>query len=265
MYVIVVTFVAVWLMPLGQMVLASVKPNTELLGSPWTIPQHPSLQAFKDAWQVLQVERYFKNSVIITTTSAFLVLVIGSLAAYGFSIQHFHGQRVLYPVVLACMILPAQILLVPLYQLLQHVHLINTYAGLILVHMTWQLPFGIFLLSNFFREIPSEILAAARCDGCSEFGIYWRIVMPLSLPSLATLGIFSSTWIWNDFLFGLVFAQEQAIKPVTVGLMATEERYVVSYNLQSAAGLFAVIVPVIIFVAFQRYFIKGLSAGALKG
>ena len=127
------------------------------------------------------------------------------------------------------------------------------------------MPFGIFILYNFFKDVPKEILDAAKTDGCSDMGIFWRIMMPLSKPSLATLAIFTSTWVWNDFLFGLIFAQNDKIKPVTVGLMATEGRYLTLFNLQSAAGLLALIVPLLIFILFQRYFIKGLSAGALKG
>ena len=265
LYLALFIFVIIWVAPLVQMVLASFMENSELRGSPWHLPANPNLNAFIDAWKVLKFDHYFKNSAIVTVFSTLLCLILSSLAAYGLSIKRVPGNKIIYPIMLACMIVPAQILLVPLYQLLQDMHLISTYSGLILIHTAWNMPFGIFILYNFFKDVPKEILDAAKTDGCSDMGIFWRIMMPLSKPSLATLAIFTSTWVWNDFLFGLIFAQNDKIKPVTVGLMATEGRYLTLFNLQSAAGLLALIVPLLIFILFQRYFIKGLSAGALKG
>lgn len=265
LYITIITFTIIWLLPLLQMILAAFKPNSELRGSPWGLPEHPTLEPLIKTWLVVGVERYFKNSVLITSVSVFFTVFISSLASYGFAFKRFTGQKILFPVVLGAMMVPAQIILVPLYRLLDEVNLLNTFAGIILVHISWHLPFGIFMLSNFFREISTEIMDSARIDGCSDFRIYRHIVMPLSLPALATLAIFASTWIWNDFLFGLIFVQKDLLKPITVGLVATQGQYLTFFNIQSAAGLYALVVPLIIFLSFQRYFIKGLSAGALKG
>jgi ABC-type glycerol-3-phosphate transport system permease component len=264
-YIFLISFTIIWLLPLLQMILAAFKPNAELRGSPWGLPQQPTLEPIIKTWSVVGIERYFKNSVVITFFSVILTTTISSLAAYGFTMKRFRGKNLLFPLVLGAMMVPAQIILVPLYRLLETMGLLNTLIGIILVHTTWHLAFGIFLLSNFFRDIESEIIDAARIDGCSDFGIYRYVIMPLSLPALATLAIFTSTWIWNDFLFGLIFVQQDKIKPITVGIVATQGQYLTFFNIQSAAGLYAIIVPLLIFFGFQRYFIRGLSAGALKG
>lgn len=265
LYIVIIGFALVWLLPMIQMILAAFKPNAELRASPLGFPKDPTIEPFIKAWNVMGIERYFKNSVIITSVSVVISIAFSSLAAYAFALKKFPLKNFFFPIVLGAMMVPAQIVLVPLYRLLENLHILNSLPGIILVHIAWNLPFGIFLLSNFFRDIELEIIDAARIDGCSDFGIYSKIIMPLSLPALATLGIFTSTWIWNDFLFGLIFVQQDKLKPITVGIVATQGQYLTFFNLQSAAGLFAVVVPLIIFLGFQRYFIKGLSAGALKG
>ena len=160
--------------------------------------------------------------------------------------------------------LPFQILLLPVFLLTNRVGLYNTYWGVILIHTAFQLGFCTFVLRNFMRTIPGEIMDAARIDGASEFGIYWRIVMPLTIPAIAAVSTLEFTWIFNDYLWAIILIQNDAIKPVTAGLATLQGQFSTNWPLIVAGAVIAAIPTLIMFLALQRYFIGGLTLGSSK-
>jgi multiple sugar transport system permease protein len=162
------------------------------------------------------------------------------------------------------MMLPIQILLLPVFRLVDILHFYNTYWAVIMIHTSFQIGFCTFILRNYMRTIPGEILEAARMDGCNEFRIYTQIMMPLSLPALAAIATLEFTWIFNDFLWALILIQSDGLKPVTTGLAALQGQYVQDWTVIIAGTLTATLPTVLVFLFFQRYFIKGLTLGSGK-
>lgn len=255
----------IWLVPILQLALSSLKTLPELRGSHWTLPQSFNLDAYAEAWRDARISQHLWNSVLIVGCAVPLSMAVSSLCAFALARLRLPGGRLLSQIFLAGLVVPAQIALIPLYHMLDDLGLLSSYLGIILVHTSWALPFGIFVMTSFFREVPWEIQEAAQIDGCGNWGIYWRIMLPLSLPALASLAIFLTVWVWNDFLFGLILVQSMQMKPVTVGVANLQGQYMTVENTQSAAGLLASLVPLTIFLAFQRFYVRGLSAGATKG
>jgi multiple sugar transport system permease protein len=161
--------------------------------------------------------------------------------------------------------LPFQILLLPVFLLTNRLGLYNTYWGVILIHVAFQLGFCTFVLRNFMRTLPGDIMEAARIDGASEFGIYWRIVMPLTVPAIAAIATLEFTWIFNDYLWAIILVQNDSLKPVTAGLSTLQGQFVTNWPLIVAGALIAATPTLIVFFALQRYFIGGLTLGASKG
>jgi multiple sugar transport system permease protein len=168
-------------------------------------------------------------------------------------------------VFVAGMMLPFQILLLPVFRLMNIIGLYNTYWALIIFHTAFQLGFCTFVLRNYMRTIPGEILEAARMDGCSEFRVYSQIMMPLTLPAMAALATLEFTWIFNDFLWALILIQDDKLKPVTTGLAALRGQYVMDWTVIVAGSLIATVPTILVFLFLQRYFIAGLTLGATKG
>ncbi len=194
-----------------------------------------------------------------------LTLFFSSLAAYALARFKFRGSRVLFFVFVAGTLLPFQILLLPVFRLTNFLHIYDTYLALIVFHTAFQLGFCTFVLRNYMRTVPGEILEAARIDGCSEFGIFSRIMMPLTVPALAAIATLEFTWIFNDFLWALILLQNDALKPVTAGLASLRGQYISDWTVIVSGSLIATLPTVIVFILLQRYFIQGLTLGATKG
>ena len=161
--------------------------------------------------------------------------------------------------------LPFQVLMLPVFRLTDALGLYNTHAGIIAFHTAFQLGFCTFLLRNYMRTVPGEILESARIDGCSEFRIWWQIMMPLTLPAVAALATLEFTWIFNDYLWAIVLLRSEKLKPVTAGLATLQGQYVMDWTVIVSGALLATVPTIIIFIFLQRYFIKGLTLGATKG
>jgi len=162
-------------------------------------------------------------------------------------------------------LIPFQMLLIPVYRFSVSIGIYDKFIGVILFHIAFQLGFCTFFLRNFMKTIPSSIFDAAMIDGAGHFTIYSRIVMPLVLPALAALGILEFTWIWNDYLWSLILIQSDKIKPITLGLVNLQGQWVTSWNTMAAGAIIAAVVPLFVFLLFQRYFIEGLTLGSVKG
>ncbi len=257
--------VVVWMLPVVASVLTSLKSLDELnRGEYWTFPEALLFSNYAEAWDA-GFSDYFWNSFVITIPSVFLVLFFSSLNGYVLSRLHFRGREALVLIFVAGMLLPFQILLIPVFYLSSQVlGTYDTHFGLILFHTAFQVGFGSFFMRNFILTLPGGLIEAARLDGCGEWRIYSRIVLPLMKPALAALATLLFTWIWNDYLWALIMIQSDSLKPVTFGLQNLRGQWVSSYQLQSAGALIAAIPPVIMFVFLQKHFIRGLTMGSTK-
>ncbi len=265
-YVLVYLLTGLWLVPVLVAIITSLRTNNDILVNGfWSIPQSFSAQSYIEAWQRGGLDHYLPNSFIITIPSLIATLFLSSLAAYALARFRFPGDRLILFTYVAGMMLPFQILLLPVFKLSDSLGLYDTYWAVILIHTAFQLGFCTFVLRNYMRTVPGEILEAARIDGCGEFRIFWQIMIPLVVPALAALATLEFTWIFNDFLWALVLIQRDALKPVTTGLAALQGQYIMDWTVIISGSLIATLPTVVIFLALQRYFIQGLTLGATKG
>ncbi len=264
-YVLLTMFTLTWLLPVFATLLTSFRTMDDItINGFWSIPQAFSLDKFSEAWKQAHIRQYLLNSFIITIPSLIGMLFFSSLSAYSLARFKFKGNLFVYFVYVAGTMLPFQILLLPVFRLTNELGLYDTYGALILIHIAFQLGFCTFVMRNFMRTVPSEILDAARVDGCGEFRIYWQIMLPLSLPSLAALATLEFTWVFNDFLWALILLQSDSLRPVTAGLATLRGQYVTDWPLITAGALLATLPTVLVFVFLQRYFIQGLTLGSGK-
>ena len=256
-----------WLIPFIIAVFTSVKSMDELMVNPymWKFPAKWNFGNFLYVWETIGISKYVVNTFIITIPSVIGALIISSLSAFALAFYNFKFNKLILIIFVAGMLIPFQMLMIPVYRFSDQTGLINTYKGVVLFHITFQLGFCTFFLRNFLKGIPYSIFEAARVDGASDFEIYYKIILPLSVPSMAALGVLEFTWIWNDLLWSLVLLQFDALKPVTVGLANMQGEFITNYNYLAAGSIIAAAAPLVIFLFFQRYFIEGLTVGAEKG
>ena len=265
LFIVMLTFVIVWLLPVFGGMLTAFRSMDDLTRNGfWAMPEKISFQYFADAWTRGMLGRYLYNSFVITLPALAGTLLLSSLCGFALASYKFKGNFVVYVTFVGGMLLPFQLLMLPIFQLSNALKIYDTYRGLIMIHMAFQLGFCTFFLRNFMMTVPMELAEAARIDGCSEFGIYRRIYMPLSLPALAAVGTLEFTWIFNDYLWALVLLKNNDLKPVTTGLSTLQGQYISSWNVLVAGSLLATIPTVFVFVFLQRYFIEGLTMGAGK-
>jgi len=264
-YIVLTLFTLTWLVPMFAALLTSFRSMDDItLHGFWSIPRHLTFDKFVEAWKAAHVRQYLLNSFIITIPSLIGMLFLSSLSAYSLARFKFKGNLFFYFMYVAGTMLPFQILLLPVFRLTNKLGLYDTYGALILIHTAFQLGFCTFVLRNFMRTVPGEILDASRVDGCSEFRIYWQIMVPLSLPALAALATLEFTWVFNDFLWALILIQSNSLRPVTAGLATLQGQYVTDWPLITAGALLATLPTVIVFIFLQRYFIQGLTLGSGK-
>jgi multiple sugar transport system permease protein len=263
---LVLAFLFGWMVPVVAALLTSFRTNDEILKYGfWALPHQFTLDNYIEAWNRGGLSRYLPNSFIITLPALVLTLFFSSLAAYALSRFKFFGNRALFFVFVAGTMLPFQILLLPVFQLTNILRIYDTYLAVIVFHTAFQLGFCTFVLRNYMRTIPNEILEAARMDGCGEFRAYSHIMLPLTLPAMAALATLEFTWIFNDFLWALILLQRDILKPVTTGLASLQGQYISEWGIIVAGSLLGTLPTVIVFILLQRYFITGLTLGATKG
>jgi ABC-type glycerol-3-phosphate transport system permease component len=207
---------------------------------------------------------FFKNSLIVSIVSVSGLMLISSLAAYAFSTFEFKGKTPLFLFFLIGLMVPPQALIISGFKLMSVLRLLDTYWALFFTYFGWA-SFGILVLRDFFQSVPREIKEAARTDGAGHWAMYFRIMLPLARPSLSTIAIFYFMWIWNDFIYPLVYMQSNDKYTVPLGIMFLNGQYDIEWGLQMAGLAVAIIVPLIVYYVFQKQFIRGITAGALKG
>jgi len=230
---------------------------------PKLIPDHPTLENFRNIFSNMPFGRWFINSTIVSTLSTLGTLIVCAMAGYTFAKKEFVGKQAVFAVLMATLMIPGALMLVPAFLVTNSLHLVNTYGGLILPGIGGAM--GVFLLRQFIETLPSELEQAAAIDGCSEFGIFWRIILPLSKPGLTTLAILSFTGSWNSLIWPLVVVNSKALYTLPLGLALLRTEFQVNYGATSAAAIVSVVPLVIAFAFLQRYFIEGLTIGAIKG
>jgi multiple sugar transport system permease protein len=265
LYIFLVVFTLLYMMPLFSAVVASLRTQDDIsLNGFWSIPEEITFQNYPEAWTRGRVNKYLLNSFIITIPALTATIFLSSLSAFALARYRFPGNRLIYFMYVAGTMLPFQILLLPVFILTNKLGLYNTYWAVIMIHIAFQLGFCTFVLRNFMRTLSGEIMDAARIDGASEFGIYWRIALPLSLPGIAAVATLEFTWIFNDYIWALILIQDDALKPVTAGLAGLQGQFSTNWPLVVAAALMAAVPTLIIFFVLQRYFIGGLMLGSGK-
>jgi alpha-glucoside transport system permease protein len=255
-----------WLVPTLGLLLTSLLPPS-IIGTAgwWEVLSQPSVATLDNYRAIFDNEAI--TSAIWTTLwialgATFLPIFVASLAAYAFAWLEFPGRDWIFLVVVALLVVPIQMALIPIFSLYNTLGLFDTIPGLVLFHTAFGLPFAIFLLRNFFIGIPRDLLEAARIDGASEFRIFFRVIIPLGLPAIASLAIFQFLWVWNDLLVALTFARDT--QPITVAIFSQMRQFSGNIELIAPAAFVSLAIPLVVFFAFQRYFVEGLLAGSVK-
>ena len=252
------------LFPVYFMAVSAFKTKSEYIANKWGLPTSLSMTNFDTALAGEKFFIRFANSTILTVGAIGASLIIACLAAYAFARMEFPGKRTLFNIVLSLMVVPPVVMIIPLFVSMVRWHLVNTYQGTILIYTGLLLPFSIYLMTNFFRTIPREIIEAARIDGCSNLGVFWRIMLPLSAPAVITLIVVNALWAWNELLIALVFMQKDELKTLMVGISSMRSRNYVDIPATMAGLLIATIPIVVVYIFGQRFFIRGLTSGAVK-
>lgn len=264
LYAVIVSISFVMIFPFLWMISASFKPDAEIFDFPvnW-IPKDPYPQNYDRVWTNLHYAQLMGNTIFLTATVTVLQLVTSTLAGYAFAKIPFKGNRVAFLAYIATLMVPFQVLMIPQFSIVHNLGLSNSYLAIILILSAS--PFGVFMMRQFFKNVPQELSDAARIDGLSEFGIYARIVLPLSTAGIASLAIFTSVNTWNDFLTPLIYINKSSQWTIQLGLRSLFAEYTADYGGVMAGAVMSVLPIVIVFVALQRYFIQGIAMNGIKG
>lgn len=277
--------VIVWLIPTAGVLVTSLRPVhlVETTGW-WTALAHPfrgaewTLQNYRDALDTGGFQNAFLNSLAVTVPSTVIPITIAAFAAYGFSWMEFRGRDVLFVIVVGLLVVPLQMALIPIsrlyidgasigtVRLIPDLKLNGTFLGIWLAHTGFGLPLAVYLLRNYIGSLPSSIIESAKIDGADHFTIFWRLVVPLSVPALAAFAIFQYLWVWNDLLVAYVFlGGTSSTRVLTIALANLVGQHGENWQLLTSAAFISMLLPLIVFFTLQRYFVRGLTAGSVKG
>lgn len=251
------------LLPLVLVVVISLKTKRDFLLNRFSMPQQLTTGNYGDAWNRAHLAEYFVTSVIVTAGAVFLLLLVASLAGYGLSMLRFRGRRLMFYVILASMMIPVQVILVPFYQLMIALDLINTRIGLILSYTAFFTPFSVYLMTAYYGTLPRELAEAAKVDGASLWQTWRHVMLPLGKPALLTLGILNTLYCWNDVLIALLVLQDQ--RTIMVGISSLRGEYSTNIPMLAAGVVMAAFPVLAIFVVFQKRIVSGVTVGAVKG
>ncbi len=267
-YVGLVSLVLIlWLLPLAAVITTSLRSFEEVMaGNYWGWPRSINfIENYRAVFQQTAMARYFLNSLIITLPSVVGVLALSTLTGYVLARHRFPGARLMFALFVGGNFLPAQIMMIPVRDLMVTLGLYDTYLALILFHTAFQTGFATLFMRNFIAALPDELFQAARAEGASPYQTLRYVVVPLVRPALAALAILTFTFVWNDYFWAIVLTQSDAVKPVTAGLNNLRGEWVSAWNLVAAATIMVAVPPVTMFFLMQRHFIAGLTMGAVKG
>jgi alpha-glucoside transport system permease protein len=260
----------IWLVPTLGLLVTSFRPRSDIQSTGWwdISNLHLTVDNYRQVLEAQGMLQAFANTVFIAVPSTLLPLGICALAAYAFSWMRFPFRDTLFLIVVGLLMVPVQVAFIPLLtafrELVPGLELTRGYGAVWLAHTAFALPFGIFLLRNFFITLPPDMIEAARIDGASDVWIFRKIVVPVSVPAIAAYGIFQFLWVWNDLLMALIFVQDSSKFPMTRAIQNLLSQYGTEWHLLAAGAFLLMIVPLIVFFSLQRYFVQGLLAGSIK-
>ncbi|MGW5736234.1 MULTISPECIES: carbohydrate ABC transporter permease [Streptomyces] len=256
-----------WLVPTLGLLLGSLRTPADMAESGWwkvfSTPSQMTLDNYTELLKDETITDSILSSIMITVPATLLVVIIGSLAGYAFAWMEFPGRDWWFLGVVGLLVVPVQVALLPVSEIFGAIGIFETTVGVVVFHVAFGLPFAIFLLRNFFAEIPRELLEAARLDGAGELRLFFRVVMPLGAPAIASLGIFQFLWVWNDMLIALIFADSES-PPITVALQQQVRSFGDNVQILAPGAFISMVIPLAVFFAFQRQFVSGVMAGAVK-
>lgn len=244
---------------------AAFKSSQQTLGNPWGPPWPPTLANLAEAWTVGRFSVYFQNSLIISIADVIGMVIIASMAGYAFARLSFPGQRLILYTLLIGLTIPVAAIIIPLCLTMRDFRLLNTYGSVIVADIALAAPIFVFIMRAFFKDLPRELDDAARVDGANEWQIFWQVMLPLAKPGLLTVALLEFLWSWNDLLLPLVFLVSDELRTLPVGMLFFQGRFTIDYGLMSAGVLILSLPVTVLFLIFQRDFVRGLASGALKG
>ncbi|QPL05610.1 MULTISPECIES: carbohydrate ABC transporter permease [Actinomyces] len=252
-------------LPVLWMLVSSFKPNARIFATPpRIIEEDSSFAAYLSIFHDPEKIRFFVNSYLVALTVTALTLVVGIMAGYAFSRFEFPGKRVLNVIVISVQAVPPITLLIPFFGLMVTLRLYNTYQGLILTYMVFTLPYAIIMLTGYFNTLPRELDEAAKVDGTSTFGALWKVLVPISVPGIVSVGIYTFMIAWNEYLFALTLTRTNNMRTVPIGIQLLMGQHSYEWNEMMAMSVLGSIPVVVLFIFFQRYFIGGMTAGSVK-
>lgn len=264
MQIIMLSYVVMILYPLFNMVISSFKSTRDIMQKPFALPESFDFTNYKTIWIDKGFSRYFLNSLLFTGIAMLFVVLFGSMAAYGVARYTFKGNNLVYMLFLSGIMLPLKAAIIPLFQIVKKLGLMDTPLAVIFIFIAMGLPSTVFILAGFMRTIPAALEQAARIDGCNDFRIYSQIVMPITAPSIALVTIYNAVPIWNDFFFPLVFIQSDKLKTLPVGLTSFIGQHSTKWDLLFTSLSIAIVPMLLLYLCMSKYFIKGMTAGAIK-
>jgi alpha-glucoside transport system permease protein len=269
---VLVLICAIWIIPTFGLAITSFRPQEDANSSGWwtifTSPAtltHLTLQNYGDVFDFADMGTAFVNSLAITIPATVIPILIAAFAAYAFTFMEFPGRDFLLILIVGLLVVPAQVALVPLLKIYGTLGINGTFLAIWLAHIGFGMPLAVYITRNYMATLPKEVIESAKIDGASHFQTFWRLILPMSTPVLASFAIFQFLWVWNDLLNALVFIGPGTNQPLPVALTQLLGNQGQGWQLLTAGGLFTMLVPVLVFLSLQRYFVRGLTAGSVKG
>ena len=263
--------VVLWLIPSIGLLVTSFRSQTDAVSTGWW---SALFNPFATEWtlgnytEVLEsggLGNAFINSFVVTIPATIIPLLVAAMGAYAFAFMRFPGRDILFALIVGLLAVPVHVAFIPILQMFGEVGLVGRFASLWLVHTGFGMPLAIFILRSYMATLPSAVIESAKIDGASHFQTFWRLILPMSVPALAAFAIFQFLWVWNDLLIALVFLGGGQNEVVTINLVGLIGQYGQRWNLLSAGAFLTMVIPLIVFFSLQRYFIRGMAAGSVKG
>jgi alpha-glucoside transport system permease protein len=265
----VVAFISLlWIVPIIGILITSFRPKDDANANGWWNvfhSPHLTFQNYADAWSKSHLGDAFVNSFAIALPATFIPILIAAFAAYAFAFMDFPFRDTLFILVVSLLVVPNYVALVPMLNLYGDLHLVGKFPAVWLAHIGFGMSLAIYILRNYMATLPKEVLESAKIDGASHFATFWRLIVPMSVPALASFAIFQFLWVWNDLLVSLVFIGPGDNQPITVAVAGLIGQQNQGWQLVTAGGFLSMIVPIIVFLSLQRFFVRGLTAGSVKG